>query len=400
MADQNNDDDPRPRILCIDDDPEILSFVVSLLEDEYRPLGFSCGKEVLDHVNQDPDPSTIGLIICDQLLPDSKGTELLRKLRQTMPRARRLLITGALSHEVLQKSINEAQIWRYLEKPFRGKELRLMVRDALESWKLEVDNARLMAGLRRINAGLEEKVREKTAESGMLLRIVCHDLANPLAIITGSAIILEKLITDPLVQPHVARFSRATKHMGDILSEVRELQSIADGKLSGRMEDYPLGALVDHLQLMFGDVLEEKKVELVCNLPEEHLVYCDPLLLKSSIVGNLVSNAIKFSHPGGRIHVESRLNGECIELQVRDEGIGIPDDLLTRLFNPTARTNRKGTGQEAGTGYGMPIAHAAVEVCGGQIKVDSSTGEDGHPTGTTFTVFLPANKQAWLRKAS
>ena len=277
-----------------------------------------------------------------------------------------------------------------------------MVRDALESWKLEVDNARLMEGLRRINAGLEEKVREKTAESGMLLRIVCHDLANPLAIITGSAIIFEKLATDPKLQPHVARLSRATKHMGDILGEVRELQSIADGKLAGRMEVYSLHALIGHLNLLFGDVLNEKKVELIYHLPEDHQVYCDPLLLKSSIVGNLVSNAIKFSHPGGKIYVESRQSGACIELVVRDEGIGIPEELLPQLFNPTARTNRKGTGQESGTGYGMPIAHAAVEVCGGHIKVESATGDskDGRPSGTTFTVSLPADKQAWLRKAS
>jgi signal transduction histidine kinase len=104
-------------------------------------------------------------------------------------------------------------------------------------------------------------------------------------------------------------------------------------------------------------------------------------------VNNIISNAIKFSHPGQTINITAQRGTNDVRVLIEDHGVGIPDKILQHLFRTDQPTSRAGTGGERGTGYGMPVVKAYMNRYGGDIKVESRTaGADGGATGTKVTL--------------
>jgi signal transduction histidine kinase len=107
----------------------------------------------------------------------------------------------------------------------------------------------------------------------------------------------------------------------------------------------------------------------------------------SQIIGNLVSNAIKFTNPGGWVAVSSKVSPvdgkDQLFIQIQDNGIGIPDDIMPVLFDKMVG-QRSGTDGEKGTGLGMPLVKRFVELHGGTIEVSSKVGQ-----GSTFSIKIP-----------
>lgn len=123
--------------------------------------------------------------------------------------------------------------------------------------------------------------------------------------------------------------------------------------------------------------------------------------MKTSIIGNPVSNAIKFSEPGTTITLRSPEAGDMMEIEVIDRGIGIPPGILDNLFSATKKTSRPETCNEKGTGFGMPIVLSSVKACGGEIRVSSRTQAAGPEKlrGTRFLLLLHRSA-ATLKAAS
>jgi signal transduction histidine kinase len=140
-----------------------------------------------------------------------------------------------------------------------------------------------------------------------------------------------------------------------------------------------------------------KEIDLrLPDLPvDARFVMAEPRMLANQVFANLVSNAIKFSRPGGSIVVAVARERDHVALSVTDRGIGIPAALLARLFDLEAKTSRRGTAGEPGTGFGMRTVKYFVELFGGQLEVESRS-EDEHPDqhGTTVRVRLRAAGEA------
>lgn len=103
------------------------------------------------------------------------------------------------------------------------------------------------------------------------------------------------------------------------------------------------------------------------------------------VLANLVSNAIKFSHPGSTVTIAARPDTDgSLRISVRDEGLGMPAEQTARLFQPFARVGVEATAGEKSTGLGLAIVRRIVEAHQGRVEVESAPGE-----GTTFTVLLP-----------
>jgi signal transduction histidine kinase len=120
--------------------------------------------------------------------------------------------------------------------------------------------------------------------------------------------------------------------------------------------------------------------------PDAGLLTADAARLYQ-VIANLVTNAIKFSPPGGRVTLTVQRQPSLVTLAVRDDGPGIAVEEMPRLFQPFGRLSPKPTGRETSHGLGLSIAHEIVRLHGGTIKVESQPGE-----GATFTIELPLSQ--------
>lgn len=109
------------------------------------------------------------------------------------------------------------------------------------------------------------------------------------------------------------------------------------------------------------------------------------------MLANLISNAIKFSHQNSQICIDIETENDEVALKIKDHGKGIPDDLISKIFNRNESTTRPGTKNEQGTGFGLPIVKQYLDLYQARIQVSSTTNPNQLPhiqTGTTFTIYF------------
>lgn len=237
-----------------------------------------------------------------------------------------------------------------------------------------------------------KEIQNAFQEKSNLLRVVCHDIANPLSTIHGHAKLMKRKINeDHPLEKHANRISKAATVANDILKHVREYESHQAGKREVHLEPIDLVAILDGLKDQYLEKLERKELQLEIK-PKSPLplrVQGEEVALRNEIFSNLISNAIKFSFRGGVIRVEiERLEG-LIKISVHDAGVGMPKNLLNDLFDPTKKTSRLGTEEESGTGFGMPLVKSYTDLLGGSIEVTSKeASENSKDSGTIFHICL------------
>ena len=132
------------------------------------------------------------------------------------------------------------------------------------------------------------------------------------------------------------------------------------------------------------DTAIKKEIDLRINIPESAVVFADMHMLET-VVRNLISNAIKFSFKGGVIEINSsKTENKMVRIEVKDTGIGMNAELLSKLFLLTENTNRKGTEGEPSTGLGLILCKEFIEKQGGKLWAESTEGN-----GSSFIFTLP-----------
>ena len=241
--------------------------------------------------------------------------------------------------------------------------------------------------------GLEEEVRQRTAEleasnktKDKIFSIISHDLRSPFMSILGYSELLndehENLDT-PTVRKYTERImdaSQNTMSMVDGLLEWSKLQM--DGVVPVH-EEVELATIAKEVEKLYNPQLTKKKLKLIIEIDEELKPVTDAAILRT-VIRNLVTNAIKFTAQGGMIRVSAVERRGHIEIEVADTGIGIPEDMIAKLFTMDSVHSRKGTASEKGTGLGLNLVHDLLQKVGGEISVESTVG-----AGTVFRVFLP-----------
>ncbi len=249
-----------------------------------------------------------------------------------------------------------------------------------------------------------EQIEATLKDKDNLLRILVHDIANPLCVIMGNeSFLVEKAEKEPqldqVAMKRLSKIHNACLAIDHLIVHVREFEAVRSGKKSVKIEPCSLNEALDGAILMVEAKAQDKNVSISINYPKSRDIFCaaESLALTHQVLVNLLSNAIKFSSRGGKVEVFVSQQESTAEIAVRDYGVGIPKDILEGLFNPSKPTTRLGTAGEKGTGFGMPLAKAYVDKFGGQLKVESQTVEsspDKH--GTTVTIILPL----WNSKTS
>lgn len=240
----------------------------------------------------------------------------------------------------------------------------------------------LTLGLTMRREAISSERAQETQKLRNLVQMTCHDLRNPLTAIVTRA------------QAHLLQGRSewkevldAAKRQGSILDYISQTESIDSGKREIRLERLNLAEIVESVRPFFEEWLSNKGIDLEAQIPNDLFVYADRTLLTETVLGNLVSNAIKFSHPNGKVLLVAQSDGKNPRIAIVDNGIGIPGELLPTLFSPTRPTSRRGTADERGTGFGLPLVHHALQAMGGDIVL--KPGPAGAGTEVWLTLSAP-----------
>lgn len=233
--------------------------------------------------------------------------------------------------------------------------------------------------------GALAKERELNELKSRFVTTASHEFRTPLAAILSSASLIDRYEKTEDVE-------KRQKHIQRIKSMVGNLTEILDDFLSlGKLEEGLVRNTPEPLELIsfLGDILDEMKNIFKVGQQVDFVFHTNPLsvqldgfLLKNVII-NLLSNAVKYSPEDKTIHLEAILYPNYLELQIRDEGIGIPEEDRPHVFERFYRARNSTNIQ--GTGLGLDITKRYVELMGGEIDLTSSL--DG---GTTFIIKLPS----------
>jgi signal transduction histidine kinase len=218
---------------------------------------------------------------------------------------------------------------------------------------------------------------------------VAHDLRNPLSALSLSVGQIqpdEPLPPEPRLRHIIALVQRQLKKLERMVSDFMDMAQIDAGQLDLQFDEHDLKALVQDVVNLF-EATSEHRIEL--SLPPAPVrTYCDALRVEQ-IVGNLISNAIKYSPNARRIEVDLSHEGEHARIVVRDYGMGMSEEDQRTLFEPFQRATPAKDTTIPGAGLGLYVVHRLVQAHGGCIDVASSPGQ-----GARFSVKLPLHAQA------
>ncbi|MDD5597877.1 MAG: ATP-binding protein [Victivallaceae bacterium] len=219
---------------------------------------------------------------------------------------------------------------------------------------------------------------DRLATIGQFTAGLAHELNEPLVHILGFAQIVEKNAHLPKdAKSDVASIVRASLHAREI---VRKLLIFAR-QVPGRREKVQLNDVVKDAVYFISSRCRQNKISLRCRRARDIAPVSGDRALLTQVLVNLAVNAIQAMPEGGRLHIETRREKDNVILVVRDNGIGIADDIKDKIFMPFFTTKDIGSG----TGLGLSVVHGIVSSHGGAIEVASMPG-----AGTKFTITFPA----------
>lgn len=238
---------------------------------------------------------------------------------------------------------------------------------------------------------LEELTREHERTKAALeiksqfVSTVSHELRTPLTSIKGSLDLLQSGALGQVpeaMQNLVDIATKNAKRLSDLINDILDLQRLEAGETNYRMEPVD----VRHLVLESIDAnqgyADGLGISLDFELPEDRslCIMGDEKRLMQ-VMANIISNAVKFSEPGGTVRVRSELSNDKVRILIEDDGIGIPEDAREKVFGKFTQVDGSDQRRAGGTGLGMNITRQIVEQHGGRIDYDSELGR-----GTTFFV--------------
>ena len=275
---------------------------------------------------------------------------------------------------------------RVNEDKYRAKWLNL------KSFPVENDQQEIVRVVAHISDVTERKeelsaLEEMNDKNESIIRILAHDLKNPLSNIMMLSQLAEREVSGNN-QPRALDFLKVIQetgsHMNALIGSMLELMELSDTRIDLDMHNTDLISQVNNNLQHFAAQFSQYSIKLVTEWPEEPIFVVLDAQKFQHVVNNLISNALKFTPPNGTVTVQISREGKRVLLAINDTGIGIPSDKHDEIFEEFSNARQRGLHGEKSTGLGLSIVKKIVELHQGEIRVDSTVGE-----GTTFTVILP-----------
>jgi signal transduction histidine kinase len=180
----------------------------------------------------------------------------------------------------------------------------------------------------------------------------------------------------------------------NIVEVVRKIRALDEKKHAFKLCKVDLKDVIDASCRMLSNRFEDKAIELIVDCPAHSYVMAEPISLSNTVLNNLLTNALKFSWTGTKVELSVKKAGSKYLLSVKDQGMGMSEDMLEHLFEVAMTNSRLGTDNEQGTGFGMALVKRFVEHYGGDISVSSNmeTENSGTTVMISFDVLVERSK--------
>ena len=317
--------------------------------------------------------------------------ELALQNEQKEKRAAELIIANkALAYQNREKEkradelvmANKELAFQNQEKEKRAAELIIANKDLAYQNKLKEKRA---IDLVITNKELQQLI-QLNKDKDKFFSIITHDLKSPFNSIIGYSEYLIEQISEKNYEK-IGEFAniilQSSNRAMDLLMNLMVWAQSQSGKMDFKPKHFNIITLVDEVTLLLNDIAEQKSILIASNLPPVIQVNADKEMI-STVLRNLISNAIKFTHPKGKITISAVDKKNELTISVSDTGVGISKEGIDNLFKINEKYSTPGTQNEEGTGLGLILCKEFIEKNNGKIWVESKVG-----IGTTFYFSLP-----------
>lgn len=235
----------------------------------------------------------------------------------------------------------------------------------------------------------QKKLEVEKIKNDNLIRILFHDLSNPMQTMRMLIKKLQNNREPEKLQKTISQIDRTSIRIVEILEHVRQMKALEDKKIKFDIKEVSIAEVVNNLKDLYEEKINEKNIELFICSNQDIKIHADPVYFTYQVMANLLSNAIKFTEKDGKILIIWEDGPDASIIKIIDTGIGIPEDIIQNIFNEDGQNSRRGTFGELGTGYGMPLVKTFVNEFKGEIKIDSKEKSvDPLNHGTTISLIF------------
>ncbi|MCY7317976.1 MAG: response regulator [Ramlibacter sp.] len=232
----------------------------------------------------------------------------------------------------------------------------------------------------------EQTLHEASRAKDEFIATLAHELRNPLAPIrTGLEILKKDTGNGPPSQRARAIIERQLVHMIRLIDDLLDISRISSGKIRLEKKRISLRAVIESAVETSRPGIEAGRHRLALELPAEEVEFDGDLTRLAQSLANLLNNAAKYTPSGGSILVRASRDGEQAVIRVQDSGVGIPAEMLDRVFQLFAQVGRTIDRSQGGLGIGLSLVRSLVELHGGSVTAES----EGTGRGSTFTLRVP-----------
>jgi len=353
-------------ILLVDDEPyNLLSFKATFRK-EFKVHTASSGKEAYQQL---AEHSGIQIIVVDQRMPDMLGTSLLEDLKVIYPSPIRILLTGFPDLKVVLESINKGNIFKFISKPWEEEDMRKILLEAYYEYKR---NSTILVKYQHLQKAYTDLDRFAST--------ISHDIKSPLSGIYSMVSLYEK-ITDKDEQVVIHNILKeATQTLNSYISHLKDYYETKNAGTS--VDKVDIAAIIHQVYSIHLAEIHLANIQFTIDNTINTPIITDGHLL-FIILNNLISNAIRFQNPENtekKINISAVLRNNSLIICVKDNGIGIPIDQQSKIFDLFFRSSES----KNGSGFGLYNAKQAADQLGGTLKLHQSS-----INGTIFILSAP-----------
>ncbi len=325
-----------------------------------------------------PSQHMPNLFLLDVVMEDIDGIEICNRLKKRKDAADIPVIFFS-AHCDAQTRVKALQSGGsdYIDKPFYPEELVARVKSHIDIYLSRLE------------------IIKKADQQQALLRVLCHDLQNPVASVFSLLDYVNsvKEYNQEMMDLAIGSAQSAL----DLIAHVREFQSLMHGYKDFSIQLVSIQEAIEESFNIIAPLAKSKNIEFQCEISENIILKINRVVFIHNIINNLLTNALKFSNPDSvvivRIHTVNESDLHRCVIEVIDEGIGIPVSIQTTLFEASLNRSRAGTSAEVGTGFGMPLVKVYVDLFDGVVEVESPVKEKLRTTmrgpGTCVRISFP-----------